>query len=223
MLKVVIPAMVVLLFHALALAGEPAWCLAVMFAGAAAALAYVIIRRRPKGTILMAGAGVLALGPLVGLAFFASPAWAKAIFVSPVLINLTVAGVFAVSLWPGNVPLVTRLAVIYHDGQLPQPLVGYTRKLTVAWAAVTGFMALEAATLAILVDLSTWSWIVSVVNPAILAVFFLGQFWYRSWRYRSYGKVTPAGAARKIAAAGGGWSQGSGKSNRPASTNPPPC
>jgi len=201
-LRVVIVAVVILLFHGLALAGEPAWCLAVMFAGASAAFGYLVIRRRPRAAILIAGAGVLVLGPLVGLAFFASPEWAQAIFVPPVLVNLTVAGVFAVSLWPGNMPLVTRLAIIHHDGQLPEPLVGYTRKLTIAWAAVTAFMALEAAVLAVLVDLSTWSWIVSVVNPAVLVVLFMGQFWYRSWRYRSYGKVTAAGAIRKIAAAG---------------------
>jgi uncharacterized membrane protein len=211
-LRMVILAVVVLLFHALALAGEPAWCLAVMFAGAVTAFAYLIVRRRPRGAIAIAGAAALVLGPLVGLAFFASPAWAQAIFVPPVLVNLTVAGVFAVSLWPGHMPLVTRLAIIHHDGQLPEPLVGYTRKLTVPWAVVTALMALEAATLAILADLSTWSWIVSVANPAILATLFCGQFWYSSWRYRAYGKVTVSGAIKKIsAAAGGHWTDGGTK------------
>lgn len=205
MLRVVIPTVVVLLFHALAIAGKPAWCLAVMLAGALAALGYLVIRRGPTGLIVATGVAVFALGPLAGLAFFASPAWAKAIFVPPVLANLTVAIIFGASLWPGQVPLVTRLAIIHHNGQLAQPLVDYTRKLTVAWTAVTALMALEAALLALMVDLSTWSWIVSIVNPAILAAFFFGQFWYRSWRYRSYGKVTATDAVKKITAASGGW------------------
>jgi len=63
---------------------------------------------------------------------------------------------------------------------------------------------------------------VSVVNPAILVVLFVAQFWYRSWRYRSYGKVTAAGAIRKIAASGREWSLGGGKSDRSASASPPP-
>lgn len=203
MLRVVILAVVVLLFHAFALAGEPAWCLAVTLAGACAALIYLVVRRRPKGLIAAACVAVLVLAPLVGLAFFASPAWARVIFVPPVLINLTVAGIFGASLWPGQMPLVTRFAIIHHDGKLPEPLIGYTRLLTIAWTVVTGLMAVEAALLALLVDLSTWSWIVSVVNPAILAALFFGQFWYRSWRYRAYGKVTIADAVRKIAAASG--------------------
>ena len=124
------------------------------------------------------------------------------------LINLTVAVIFGASLWPGQVPLVTRLAIIHHDGDLPQPLFGYTRLLTIIWTAVTGIMAVEAALLALFVDLSTWSWIVSVANPAILVTLFFGQFWYRSWRYRAYGKVTVSGAIRKIAAAGGAWTHG---------------
>ena len=211
MLRVVMVAVVILLFHALALAGEPAWCLAVMLAGAVAALAYLLARNRPKGLIVAAAVAVLVLAPLVGLAFLASPAWAKAIFVPPVLVNLTVAIVFGASLWPGHTPLVTRLAIIHHDGNLPEPLIGYTRLLTIMWTAVTGLMAVEAALLALLVDLSTWSWIVSVVNPAILAALFFGQFWYRSWRYRAYGKVTASGAVRKIAAAGGQWPGGGPK------------
>jgi len=210
-LRVVIVALVVMLFHALALAGQPAGSLAVMLVSAVAALVYLTARRRPKGLIVAAGAAVIVLGPLVGLAFLASPAWAKAIFVPPVLINLAVAIIFGVSLWPGQMPLVTRLAIIHHDGNLPEPLIGYTRFLTVMWTAVTGLMAVEAALLALLVDLSTWSWIVSVVNPAILAALFFGQFWYRSWRYRSYGKVTASGAVRKITAAAAGWSDRSTK------------
>lgn len=205
MLRVFILGAVVLLFHVLAVLGKPAWCLAVMLAGAVAALIYLLLRRRQRGLIAAAGIAVLVLAPLVGLAFFASPAWAKAIFVPPVLINLTVAALFGASLWPGQVPLVTRFAIIHHDGRLPEPLVGYTRVLTIAWTAVTAFMGVEAAVLAVVVDLATWSWIVSVVNPAILATLFFGQFWYRSWRYRAYGKVTAAGAVRKIAAARGGW------------------
>jgi uncharacterized membrane protein len=207
-LRVVVVAMVVLLFHALALTGRPAWCLAIMLAGAVAALVYLVVRRRPKGLIAAAAATVLVLGPLVGLAFLSSPAWAKAIFVPPVLINLAVAIIFGLSLRPGQVPLVTRLAIIHHDGDLPPPLFGYTRLLTVMWTAVTGIMAVEAALLALFVDLSTWSWIVSVANPAILITLFFGQFWYRSWRYRAYGKVTVSGAIRKIAAAGGAWTHG---------------
>jgi len=207
-LRIGILAVAVLLFHALAIAGEPAWCLAVMLAGAAAALTYLVIRRRPWSVVFAAAIAVLVLAPVVALAFIASPVWAKAIFVPPVLINLTVATIFGASLWPGRVPLVTRLAIIHHDGDLPPPLVGYTRILTIVWTAVTGLMAVEAAVLALMVDLPTWSWIVSIVNPAILAALFFGQFWYRSWRYRSYGKVTAAGAVRKIAAAGGDWGLG---------------
>jgi uncharacterized membrane protein len=207
-LRVAIVFVVVLLFHALALAGKPAWCLAVMLGGALAALAYLLVRRGPKGLVAAAAAAVVVLGPLVALAFLASPAWAKAIFVPPVIINLAVAVVFGATLWPGQMPLVTRLAIIHHDGKLPEPLIGYTRLLTVIWTALTGLMAVEAALLALLVDLSTWSWVVSVVNPVILAALFFGQIWYRSWRYSAFGKVTVSGAVKKIAAAGGAWTHG---------------
>ena len=39
-------------------------------------------------------------------------------------------------------------------------------------------LAIESLALSLLVDLSTWSWLVNVVNPALMLAFFFGQHVY---------------------------------------------
>ena len=51
----------------------------------------------------------------------------------PVLITVLVAFAFGFSLLRGEA-LITRIARTYHEGELPDDMIGYTRRLTVVWA-----------------------------------------------------------------------------------------
>lgn len=85
--------------------------------------------------------------------------------------------VFARSLTGNREPIVNHFMRL-ELGTVPEPAAGYGRALTATWALLLAAMAIESVVLSFLVDLSTWSWIVNVVNPALMVVFFVGQHLY---------------------------------------------
>lgn len=177
---------------------QPDWGLAVLLGVSAAGLLWAIAAKGPAMMVWIYAMILAVLAVLVGLALFQSARWTQAIFVPAVIINLAISVIFALSLLPGRDALVTQLARLHHDGDLPEPLIRYTRILTLIWTLLLSAMAIEAGVLAYYADIATWSWAVNFVNPLILAAFFIGQFWYRSVRYSQYGKVSIELAWQKI-------------------------
>lgn len=198
LIRLVLPISGLLLFHVAAVMDRPDWGLVVLLGASVAGLAWAIAARDPVLVARIYGLILAVLAVLVGLALFQSTRWALAIFVPAVAINLAISVLFALSLLPGRDALVTQLARLHHDGDLPEPLIRYTRMLTLIWALLLSAMAIEAGVLAYYADIATWSWAVNVVNPLILVAFFIGQFWYRSVRYSQYGKVSMVLAWQKI-------------------------
>jgi uncharacterized membrane protein len=104
-----------------------------------------------------------------------------------VLINLAVCLRFAATLRPGRVPLITRYARFDPHG-LPAECEGYTRSLTLAWAALTALFALVHAG----AFLDLWSTAtVSLLQTAAFLTLFLGEHPLRAWLFPQLGRVTP--------------------------------
>ncbi|MGK7868398.1 hypothetical protein [Falsiroseomonas sp. E2-1-a20] len=140
--------------------------------------------------LLAVAAEILAGGVLVWWAGQQGPALVA------VLVNLAVALRFALTLRPGQVPLITRYARCDVAG-LPQHGEGYTRALTAFWGWVlAGFALLHA--LAMLgwwttAALSLWQ------SVACLALF-LGEHALRSRRLPELGRATPWRTCRAVLA-----------------------
>ncbi|MBI3514262.1 MAG: hypothetical protein HY060_09405 [Proteobacteria bacterium] len=80
---------------------------------------------------------------------------------------------FARTLRRGHEPLITRFCRLHH-GHLPEECRGYTRRLTVIWAGVTGACALEVAALPLL-GWADWIGPVNLINLGLMVALFLGE------------------------------------------------
>ncbi|WP_424813358.1 hypothetical protein [Roseococcus sp. YIM B11640] len=102
-------------------------------------------------------------------------------------INLVVCLRFAMTLRPGQVPLITRYARCDRLG-LPPECEGYTRGLTSAWAwLLAGFALLHALAMADLWPMAA----VGRWQAIAFTGFFLGEHLFRSWRMPQLGIATP--------------------------------
>ena len=108
--------------------------------------------------------------------------------------NLLACYGFAATLLPGREPLISRYTR-FDFGHLPPDCAGYTRGLTLLWAALlAGFAAAQAAALAGL-------WRPSGVLGAEAAVggaLFLGEHLVRGRRFPHHGPATPRRTIRAV-------------------------
>lgn len=102
----------------------------------------------------------------------------KAIYLPSVVIPLLFGGVFMVSLLPGRVPLICRIAIAVRGG-LSERMMGYSRQLTKAWVAFFLLISAEALALAIWAPLEVWSLFTNVLNYVFITAFFLLEYVYR--------------------------------------------
>ena len=102
-----------------------------------------------------------------------------------VLINVALAWRFGATLARGREPLITRFARAERGGLEPD-LAQYTRTLTIAWVGLFVLMALVAAALGASPAQGAWAWWSSVGNWLCAAALFIGERWYRRWRFPHY-------------------------------------
>jgi uncharacterized membrane protein len=143
---------------------------------AAAAIICVRAMRKHQGWLLpalatAAGCLLLWLGPGASLAVLSA---------TPVVTNLLLLWVFAQSLRPGEVALITRIAASM-EGELSPVLEDYTRAVTKAWCLIFGLMATIAALLAVLAPAVIWSAFANGINYALIGVFFVAEYVVRKW------------------------------------------
>lgn len=124
--------------------------------------------------ILLAGCGVIAI--LTGTGSDRLLRW------YPVLASLVATGVFTLSLFTGR-PAIERIARL-RQPDLPPEGVQYTRRLTVAWAALTFANALIAAWTAAFATIDTWALYNGVLSYLLLGGFFCLEWLYRQRRFR---------------------------------------
>lgn len=110
--------------------------------------------------------------------------WARYLmYLPPVLIPLSVLWLFARSLRPGNMPVVTRVATQIR-GPLPDELTTYTRQVTQFWVVFLVLMAAGSVLLAIFASAELWSLMTNIVQYLLMGAVFLFEYLYRRWRFR---------------------------------------
>ncbi|MFP4131325.1 MAG: ketosynthase [Thiohalospira sp.] len=96
----------------------------------------------------------------------------------PLAIPAGLAVAFAVSLGPGQTPLVTRIAT-RMDGDLGERERRYTRGATLAWAAFLGLMAVATLALSLFAPPAIWSLFANFLNYLLIGAFMLAELLLR--------------------------------------------
>lgn len=123
-----------------------------------------------------------------------------ALFVPPVVINLAIGLVFAMSLRRAATPLVEQMMRFEYSGQAPPaPVARYARRLTGVWVGYFAAVAALSVVLAIAAPLETWSLFVNVLSYVFAIALVITQFLYRFLRYRRYGVFMPWDTLRGMA------------------------
>ena len=134
-------------------------------------LARLLLGKQGPGGRWMAAA-VLGFCLLLGLA--GEPALLRWY---PVLINLLLLGLFALSLKVGP-PLVERLARL-REPELPERAVRYTRQVTKVWALFFLANGLIAAALTLWAPLAWWTLYTGLISYGLIGLLFAGEWLVR--------------------------------------------
>ncbi|MFN3398107.1 MAG: hypothetical protein ACK4ZS_06170 [Sulfurimicrobium sp.] len=115
------------------------------------------------------------------------PHWkAFATWCPPALITLLVAFAFGRSLFRGEA-LVTRIARAHHAGELPDDLVGYTRRLTALWT----FFLLGCALLTMLLVQYAHFPQAASLTPVLVPCLMIGEYFFRKHHFSQHPHVNP--------------------------------
>lgn len=112
---------------------------------------------------------------VTGLLWLAPPSIDRVIYAPPLLITGLLLGLFARSLFPGNEPLVSRIARLMHEAPSAK-LLRYTRGVTVGWVVFLTLMLLEVIGLGLFAPQEQWSLFTNFYNYLFMAGFFLLEF-----------------------------------------------
>lgn len=104
---------------------------------------------------------------------------------APVAIYCVLFVVFAATLRPGRVPLISRYAQM-EQGELSAELHTYTRRLTVIWCGFFVAMAALAIVLAAWAPVQIWFIHTFFVSYLLIGMLLGGEYIYRRWRYPHY-------------------------------------
>ncbi len=88
---------------------------------------------------------------------------------------------FGLSLLPGRIPLVTRMASLVHTTTNPQR-DRYTRQVTWAWTAYFAVTASASILLFSTGQTLAWSWLVNILALPLMITMFVIEFMIRRWR-----------------------------------------
>jgi uncharacterized membrane protein len=116
-----------------------------------------------------------------------------------VALNLMLSGVFAVTLWRGQTPLIVRIAEL--DSEAPAPeFARYLRALTQAWAIFFAAMAGLSLLLMLYAPFEWWSLFVNVLSWPLIGVMFAAEWLVRRVGFRKLPAHTPLYIAARILA-----------------------
>lgn len=97
-------------------------------------------------------------------------------------LQVALGALFARTLRFGREPLVTRLARAVH-GELPNPIVRYTRAVTLAWTLFFAAMGLSALLLYLWAPRAAWSAFVNLTTLPAVAAMFAAEYLVRRRRF----------------------------------------
>lgn len=103
-----------------------------------------------------------------------------ALYLPPVVMNASVAYLFARSLMPGRTDLITLIAT-HVEPEVTPAMQRYARRACWAWMYFSASLAIAAAVLALYAPMEIWSWSTNVLNYLLIAGFFIGEWLVRMW------------------------------------------
>lgn len=102
---------------------------------------------------------------------------------------------FALSLRPGQLSLIGRLATRVHGSMTPD-MAAYSQRVTIAWALYFSGMTLLSLLVYAVCDWNTWSLLANVATPIAIAALFVGEYLLRYWLHPEFERATLLDAAR---------------------------
>jgi uncharacterized membrane protein len=116
-----------------------------------------------------------------------------------VAIHAALAVLFALTLRPGQEPLVTALARRVHGGVLTPAMAAYSRKVTVAWSLYFVLMAAVSIGLFLGAPFTAWAVFANLLTPLALVLMFVGEFVLRYRLHPEFERATLADAMNAYA------------------------
>ncbi|MCE9658565.1 MAG: hypothetical protein K8R60_08395 [Burkholderiales bacterium] len=154
-------------------------------------VAFVAARRGPRLVAGIAGLGLVALLFQAWRGGGLAPA--TLYLAQHVAIHAALAVMFALTLRPGQEPLVTALARRVHDGLSPG-MASYSRKVTVAWIVYFVLMAATSVALFAFAPFDAWAVFANLATPLAMVLMFVGEYLLRYRLHPEFERATLADA-----------------------------
>ena len=153
----------------------------------------------PRAKRFLTAAAFLAFPLLCHFAVARGDAPAAALGIAlPLAVNLALCGLFGRTLAAGREPMIARFARLERGAELPADLARYARALTFAWTGFFAAMAAVSLGRARWGSVLAWSRFTNVVNYALVALLFVGEYVYRRVRFRHYRHLSPIEVVRRL-------------------------
>jgi uncharacterized membrane protein len=147
-----------------------------------------------RGQRLVAGAAALGLAGLVLQAWQGGGLAPTTPYLTQhVAIHAALAAMFALTLRPGQEPLVTGLARRVHGGLAPG-VAAYGRKVTIVWSAYFVLMAAISIGLFLFAPFDAWAVFANLLTPLAMVLLFVGEFLLRYRLHPEFKRATLADA-----------------------------
>jgi len=169
---------------------DPAWSMLVLMTLDACVVALIV---RTRSALLV---GIL-LAALLGAAVLSHKQLLAAL--PSIVLNLMLAGVFAVTLRRGETPLIVRIAELDSAVLTPQ-FRRYLQRLTQAWALFFAAMAGLSLLLMLYAPFAWWSLFVNVLSWPLIGVMFVAEWLVRIIYFRNLPQHTPLYIATRVLA-----------------------
>jgi len=152
-----------------------------------------------RGQRLVAAITALALAGL-GLQAWRGGGLAPATLylVQHVGIHAALAAMFALTLRPGQEPLVTALARRVHGSMTPG-MGAYTRKVTIVWSTYFVLMAAVSVGLFLWAPFAAWAVFANLLTPLAMVLLFVGEFLLRYRLHPEFERASLADAMNAYA------------------------
>ena len=163
-------------------------------------LGFVALFAAKRGQRLVAAVAALGLAALVLQAWRGGGLAPTTLYLAQhVTIHAALAAMFALTLRPGQDPLVSALARRVHGGVLTPAMEAYSRKVTVAWSAYFVAMATLSIGLFAFAPFAAWALFANLLTPLAMAAMFVGEFVLRYRLHPEFERATLADAMNAYA------------------------
>jgi len=147
-----------------------------------------------RGQRLPAGVASLGLAGLVLQAWQGGGLAPTTLYLTQhVAIHAALAVMFALTLRPGQEPLVTALARRVHGGLAPG-VAAYGRKVTLVWSGYFVLMAAVSIGLFLFAPFDAWAVFANLLTPLAMVLLFVGEFLLRYRLHPEFERATLADA-----------------------------